>query len=238
MSLNAILAGRDGPNRRALPAGEFLHPVPLAALLILVANDWWFKGSGWMPSLITGKLSDFAGLLFFPLLLTAMFDSAALGLHRLGLHRTGRPLDFTLRRYKLAIAIASTALVFALIKVSPSCNELMIESLAGVGIPARIVLDPTDLFALPILYASWRLGCAEIAQVPLGRLEYIQASHSRTGVGVGTLLDDTLRLNAQPQRVQELIEAFNQYLREGNTANSAHLSRCLALVRDLALLAR
>ena len=227
MSLHTILAGRDGPNQRALPAGEFLHPVPLVALLILVANDWWFKGSGWAPSLITGKLSDVTGLLFFPLLLTAVLDCIALGLHRLGLHR----LDFTLRLYKLLLALATTALVFALIKVNPICNELMIESLARLGIPARIVLDPTDLFALPILYGSWRLGCAEIARVPLGRLEFIESSYKNTGVGVGTLLDDTLQLSAKPLHVQELIKALSQYLHDKDAGNAAHVLRCLAHLR-------
>ncbi len=206
----------------------------LAALLILVANDWWFKGSGWAPSLITGKLSDVAGLLFFPLLLTAVLDCFALGLHRLGLHR----LDFTLRLYKLLLAIAATALVFTLIKVNPICNELMIDSLAALGIPARIVLDPTDLFALPILYESWRLGCAEIARVPLGRLEFIESSYKNTGVGVGALLDDTLHLSTKPQQVQELIEALHQYLRHKDPENAAHVTRCLAQLRDLAPLER
>jgi hypothetical protein len=43
------------------------HPLPLATVLLLAVNDHLLKAR-W-PGLLTGKLSDFAGLFFFPLLL-------------------------------------------------------------------------------------------------------------------------------------------------------------------------
>ncbi len=44
-----------------------LHPVSLASMALLGLNDHVLKGL--FPGLITGKLSDFAGLVFFPLVL-------------------------------------------------------------------------------------------------------------------------------------------------------------------------
>lgn len=85
----------------------------LAALLI---NDWWLKGA--CPGLITGKLSDFAGIAVVSLLLLAAFPKRGLTLfcgvtvtflwwkssasdpfiqlfNQLGLYRIGRTVDYT-----------------------------------------------------------------------------------------------------------------------------------------------
>lgn len=233
MTLRSRLAGLDGPNQRALPAGEFLHPIPLAALVLLVANDWWLKPSGWATGFLTGKLSDVAGLVFFPLLLTAVANCAALGLHRLGV-----PIDFTLRRYKSAIAIAFTAVVFALVKLSPASNELVIEMLAGMGMRPQIVLDASDLLALPALGVAWIVARSEIARVPLGRIELIMARNRRDGVGVGTLLDDTIAAGANAAHIGELTEALDDYLKNPSDASSLRLEHSLAVVRDLSLPSR
>lgn len=57
--------GAVGP----LPVGELLHPGALAAVAVLVLNDWWAKRHH--PSWLTGKLSDVAGLVMAPLALSA-----------------------------------------------------------------------------------------------------------------------------------------------------------------------
>ena len=51
-----------------------LHPVVAAAVVVLLLNDHLFKAAA--PGLATGKASDFAGLLFFPLLLVAAWEVA------------------------------------------------------------------------------------------------------------------------------------------------------------------
>lgn len=57
--------------RSASWAEHICHPVALAAVAVLAANDHLLKGSGLLPGALTGKLSDVAGLFFFPLLLSA-----------------------------------------------------------------------------------------------------------------------------------------------------------------------
>src|SRR5688572_14818396 len=110
------LAGEDDARRTALPAGEFLHPWPLAAVILLAVNDHVLKGSGLLPNWLTGKLSDFAGLFLFPLLVTALLDCFLLAVARL----TGIDVDFSLRRWKMGLALAITALLFVPLKFSPA----------------------------------------------------------------------------------------------------------------------
>ena len=117
-------------SRPTLRPRSLAHPVPLAALIVLVANDHWWKGAGLLPGWLTGKLSDFAGLVFFPVLLTALVE--------LGWRRARRPV----------VAVAATAvtgLSFTLLKVWEPANRLANEAWGSVA------LDPTDLVALPSL---------------------------------------------------------------------------------------
>lgn len=116
-------------------ARDLCHPLPMGAVLVLALNDHLLKGAGVLPGWLTGKLSDLAGLFFFPLLLAAL----ARGASRLA--RRPAPLEPT----RLTAAAAGlTAAVFAAIKLSPAMNAWA-SSLAG---PMR--LDPTDLAALPM----------------------------------------------------------------------------------------
>lgn len=110
----------------------FARPWPLASLLLLVVNDHVLKGAGALPGWLTGKLSDFSGLFFFPVLL------AYLG---------GR---LSTRRQRVAqISVFCTGLLFALLKLSPGAAA-MASRLWGV-----VVCDPSDLLALPALLAAY-----------------------------------------------------------------------------------
>ena len=108
------------------------HPLPLASIVVLLVNDHVLKRA--CPSWLTGKLSDFAGLFFFPILLVAI---AELG-----------PAARRRRSLVAAIACVATAIVFAAIKAVPACNALANR----VG---TFVLDPTDLVALVSVAAAW-----------------------------------------------------------------------------------
>lgn len=202
-----LLAGEDGPGTRALPAGELLHPAPLVALAVLVVNDHvlksWAAASGF-PAVVTGKLSDLAGLLFFPLLVTAGLDLLLLVAARLG-----APIDFSLRRWKLALACGGTAALFASIKLSAPAAAAIAELLRQLGVEARIVVDPTDLVALPMIGVAYWIGRAEIARVPLGRLEVIERAWHRGQRQVAAMLAD-IGGGAAP-----LAAAITRYLETG-----------------------
>lgn len=113
----------------ARPRG-LAHPTPLAALAVLALNDHVLKGAGVLPGWLTGKLSDFAGLALFPVLLTAIVE----------LHPRAP------RRLLVALgATLATGLTFSLLKTWPAANALANRAWGTV------VLDPTDLVALPAL---------------------------------------------------------------------------------------
>lgn len=57
-----------------------LNPIFLTGLLVLVVNDHWLKMQ--YPGVLTGKLSDLAGLLIFPLFLAYIFPWRATGLRQ------------------------------------------------------------------------------------------------------------------------------------------------------------
>jgi len=115
-----------------------VYPLWLGALALLFFNDHLFKGSGFLPGVVTGKLSDIAGLVVAPALLATL-------------------LRLRGRASWLACHLA-IGLVFAGIKLSPSAAAGF-EALMALGpFPWRITVDPTDLLALPALFVSWRLG--------------------------------------------------------------------------------
>ncbi|HVH41981.1 MAG TPA: hypothetical protein VM925_06545 [Labilithrix sp.] len=134
------------------------HPAVLGAIATLVSNDHVLKHAH--PSWLTGKLSDAAGLFFFPVLLLWLLERALPSRERGAATR------------KLASCALVTAVVFSWIKVDPSGTEFYRLALAVVQWPFRAlgalthgahlpalakvlaVTDPTDLFALPFTFGS------------------------------------------------------------------------------------
>ncbi len=53
------------------PAYSLLSPWFIGGLLVLILNDAWLKAA--FPGVLSGKLSDFAGLLVFPLFWMVFF---------------------------------------------------------------------------------------------------------------------------------------------------------------------
>lgn len=138
-------------------AVELTHPAPLAAVVVLVLNDHWLKHAAWFPRPVSGKLSDVAGLLFFPVLLFAVADGA---LRAMGATAARRAIASGQGRAVAAIAAAVvTGVVFSALKLSPGANRWV----SGVWGP--IALDRTDLAALPALV----LGAMWVTRRELGR---------------------------------------------------------------------
>ncbi len=146
-------------------AGEgLLHPVCLASVAVLLLNDHVLKRA--VPGVITGKLSDLAGLIFFPLLLQAFWEVGAAVLRR--------PWTPSVR--VLGVSALLTGLGFSAIQVLPWGSEAyrtglgllqwpftaLSAWLASRSVPGtfRVHLTPdvTDLFTLPALGVALWLG--------------------------------------------------------------------------------
>lgn len=111
------------------------------ALIILVLNDHFLKGSGWLPAAWTGKLSDVAGLIVAPPALARLLGARGL-------------------RARLACVLATGA-VFTVVNLSAEAARAVEGLTAAFGLPWRLWPDPTDLLALPALYVAWRLLAGE-----------------------------------------------------------------------------
>jgi hypothetical protein len=136
------------------PARALLTPTWVGALALLVANDHWLKGSGLLPGVLTGKLSDFAGMLVAPTLLAAL----------LGVRSRGA----------LLACHVAVAAVFTGIQLSTGFAAQWSALMGVFGHPWTITCDPTDLLALPFLLLSWKLLVPQMnpdlpALVPLQR---------------------------------------------------------------------
>lgn len=107
-----------------------LHPAFLVGLAVLILNDFWLKAA--FPGWLTGKLSDFAGLLVFPLFWTACFP-----------------------RFKRPIYLL-TGLFFLLWK-TPLAHDLITFFNAWSPLPIGRTVDYSDWLALLVLPLSYRI---------------------------------------------------------------------------------
>jgi hypothetical protein len=165
------MIGTHAPARRQAQTGAargqpvaadgLLHPAVLLAIVALILNDHVLKAA-W-PGLVTGKLSDVAGLAFFPVLLVAGWELA-----RTGLGGWAGP-----SRRALVVAVAGTGVVFGLAKTSSLGRDAVAWGLGALQWlvaepvallrggqadlrPVVIVQDPGDLIALAALaIALW-----------------------------------------------------------------------------------
>ena len=154
--------------RRAL-----MHPLWLGSLALLALNDHVLKGAGILPGAITGKLSDFAGLVVAPALLAVLLRLSS--------------------RRGLLLAHLATGAVFAAIKLSPAAAHAFEALTALTPFPWRITVDPTDLMALPALALAWQILLPAM-QRPLPERPAAQ----RVAVALGSLACAATSENPQP----------------------------------------
>ena len=135
------------------PRLSLAHPISVGAIVVLMLNDHVFK-QHW-PSPITGKLSDVAGLMFFPLLMIAIVDVII---------RPGW-------RHLPLVAVTLTGFCFSLIQIWGPAADFYRTGLGWIQWPFRFAIwgaegptpvhhtaDPNDLLALPALALSWWLA--------------------------------------------------------------------------------
>jgi hypothetical protein len=149
-----------GAAQRAL-----LHPLWLGGLVVLALNDHVFKGGDLLPEIVTGKLSDIAGMFVAPAVL-----ATALGVKT--------------RRGWIAAHLAVGA-VFSAIKLSPAIASLWSALMGAFGFAWTIVVDPTDvLVAIPALLLGMHVLGRAMTTAP-ARL--VRRSAEATAAGIGLM---------------------------------------------------
>jgi hypothetical protein len=171
-----------------------LHPLMIAAVALLLVNDHVLKAR--FPGLMTGKLSDAAGMLFFPAFLHALWQIV--------LARTGRDARPTTK--SALVCALLTACVFSITKLSTLGGAAYAWSLgalqfpyhalvaalhgrhAGLG-PVAHTVDPTDVVVVPLVFVAYlivrqaprRGSSVELdAKAPIEhRAEAVQEQHAR-----------------------------------------------------------
>jgi hypothetical protein len=127
----------------------FFHPIPLLAVAIMALNDHYLKMA--YPGMITGKLSDFMGVFYFPIFLCALVMLAQASLQ-------GESARLTLRL--IVCSILFTDAIMIALKLSSGFTLFIENFFARFLFEIRIWNDPTDLFALTMneltFFYLWR----------------------------------------------------------------------------------
>lgn len=122
----------------------FIHPLPLFAVVIMATNDHYLKAA--FPGLLTGKLSDFAGMFYFPI-----FVAALVVLVRSWLN----PKSGHLCRRIAIISILFADILLVSVKLRSEVAASVEAFFARVLFEIEIVPDPTDLLALSMNVLSY-----------------------------------------------------------------------------------
>lgn len=142
------------------------HPTSVLALVVLVLNDHVLK-EAW-PGWVTGKLSDVAGLVVFPLLLAVPLAAV----------RVRRSLP-------VALAVAGGGFVFCKTSALGAAWTSSLWSLFGT--PTHIRADVTDLLALPALWVAWRIHRTAAGAVAAGWRRTVAVAAGMAVLPVGVL---------------------------------------------------
>jgi hypothetical protein len=147
--------------RHDVPGALLLHPVILAAIALFIVNDHVFKPA--YPGWLTGKLSDVAGLVFFPVLVASIAELVAPAVRR---HAAGA----------ISLCVCLTGLTFVAMLLVPLGGDgyrwffgfaqwpfrLAGAVITGAPVPGMtpvlFAADPTDLITLPALLVPLALA--------------------------------------------------------------------------------
>ncbi len=154
--------------------------------------------------MLTGKMSDFAGLFFFPYLMIGLMAAGSLAIRQIS-----APRRIAERISISTVAYVGTALVFLLLKLHPGAAAGTSSFLSHLfGVPIYIASDPTDLVALLALWPSrqlWnsvarardrRLGAGSILAVGFAALAAVATSPCLEPLTVTHLIQGDSRIYA------------------------------------------
>ncbi len=174
------LSPHDTLGASSLPLTLLVRPWPVFALGLLAVNDHVLKGAGLLPTWLTGKLSDFAGLLYFPLLLVTLLNMAGFVVGK-------RRVSFaSAHRVHLTVACVITGLFFTGVQLLEPVAQFYADSSSFLMFwksraQVTVTMDPTDIVALLSLPLAWLLGEREIIFIPPGRLARMRALAEKIG---------------------------------------------------------
>jgi hypothetical protein len=206
------------------PHRSLVHPLWLGALALLVLNDHLLKGGGLLPGWLTGKLSDFAGLLVAPAVLATLLGVAS--------------------RRGLLAAHAAVCAGFSLINLFPGIARAVEALTAPTPFPWRITVDPTDLIALPMLVVSYRvLGAsmrrpahvaafARRASLMAGSLASVATSYVDPCQETGECGGPPIPSQGDASLLLGNTTESEQFVRLRHLRDSVQIERCEALLQD------
>ena len=160
------ISQRSSHIAHAVPAPQagdgLLHPLAITAVALLFLNDHVLKPM--LPGLLTGKLSDVAGLLVAPLVVVAAIELANAARGR---RASPNPRSLVAIAGVIAMAFvaakttsAGAAALGALLGLGQWAGGMVLAPLLGAPPPpsrAAVVIDPTDLIALASVAAALAL---------------------------------------------------------------------------------
>lgn len=171
--------------RSQAPGSALLHRITLTALCLLALNDHVLKRV--CPGLLTGKLSDFAGVVLLPLFVHALLELLAARVFR-------RPFSAARGDRWLLGCIVVSLLAFGLPEVWPPAElayryglgaarwpfQALAAVASGHGVPhlrpVQATADVTDLLALPMGWVAYWVGRRSPAKRRRGRALGVAAS--------------------------------------------------------------
>ncbi|MFF0466678.1 hypothetical protein ACFYPX_04435 [Micromonospora zamorensis] len=133
------MTGPETPRDGATTALSWLcHPATLLALVVLVVNDHVLKLA--FPGLVTGKLSDVAGLVLAPPLVAVLLTLLVPRLPARAAALTG---------------LVAVGAGFVVVKSSGYAAEVASSAWTALAGPSLVRADRTDLLTLPALGLAW-----------------------------------------------------------------------------------
>ena len=136
------------PNGPSIDSSHFIFNIyVLFGVLFTFVNDFFLKSQFSNP--LTGKISDFSGLFFFP-----FFFISICGLPFL---LTNKPIPRKMWNRLFWTCLILIDCVFVGLQLCPPIVTFYEESLGAIGVPSRVTRYPWDIMALVMNIPSYFL---------------------------------------------------------------------------------